>query len=299
MSLQAGQYKTLKVNREKSPYGYFLGDGEHEVLLHYSEIEGSIEMGQELKVFLFHDSEDRLAATMREPLLTLGETGLLTVVDIHPRFGCYLEMGLSRHLLLPYKQLPEEPEYRPMTGDEVFVTLSTDKQGRMIGKLAGEQELSRLTFRAPDLWKNQWLPAIVYNTLKMGSFVLVEGGKIGFGALGFIHESERTKPLRIGEKLEVRITFVREDGRVNCSMRQRKEKSRDEDSDRLYEFLKARPNGAMPYSDETPAEIIKERFQMSKGAFKRALGKLMKEGKVVQKGSWTHLAENEEAEVKQ
>lgn len=294
MSLKAGTFQEMTVEREVSPYGYFLSDGSSEVLLHYSEIEGDIHVGQQLRVFLFFDTKDRIAATMKTPLISLGETALLEIAEIHPRLGCFLDMGLGRQLLLPFRQLPEEKMYRPKTGDKVFVTMVTDKQGRLMAKLAGEEELSKLVFHAPSLWKNRWIPAIVYKSLKIGTFVVCEGDRLGFGALGFIHESERVRPLRVGERLEVRVTYVREDGRVNCSMKQPKEINRDRDSEAIYQYLLSRPNGAMPYSDETPADIISQRFQISKGAFKRALGKLMKEGKVTQQGSWTYLKKDEE-----
>jgi len=114
---------------------------------------------------------------------------------------------------------------------------------------------------------------------------------LGFGAIGMIHASERNRMLRLGETVNVRVTHVREDGRVNLAMAPRKEVGRMEDSERLLEFLKERPGGGMPYSDQTPPDIIKQRFGISKSAFKRALGKLMKDGLIVQKENWTYLAE--------
>jgi uncharacterized protein len=295
-SLQAGLTLSLTVAREVSPNGYFLTDGERDVLLHYSEIEGTIEVGDKVDVFLFHDSEDRLAATMKKPLITWGEVALLEVAEVHPRYGCFLEMGLGRQLLLPVRELPEAPELRPQAGDRVFVMLSRDRQGRLVGKTAGEQELSALVFAAPSTWKNTWVEARVYKPLQMGTFVVCDGGVIGFGVIGMIHSAERTRPLRLGEQVSVRVAFVREDGRVNLSMRQPKETGRVDDADRLLAFLQERPNGAMPYSDETPSDVIMSRFGISKSAFKRAIGKLMKEGKVYQQGSWTHLKSEETGE---
>ncbi|WP_010495562.1 S1 RNA-binding domain-containing protein [Paenibacillus elgii] len=289
MRLEAGTIRRLDVAREVSPHGYFLTDGTQDVLLHYSEAAGEVKPGEQIEVFLFHDTEDRLAATMRKPLVTLGEVALLEVVDIHPRFGCFLEMGLGRHLLLPFKELPELKELRPEVGDRVFVVLAHDRQGRLVAKVAGEDRLKQLCFDAPASWRNTWVDARVYKPLQMGSFVVCDGGVVGFGVIGFIHVSERTRLLRLGEQVKVRVTFVREDGNVNCSMRERKEAGRDTDSEKLLAFLKERPNQAMPYSDETPADLISQRFGMSKSAFKRAIGKLMKEGLVYQEGSWTYL----------
>ncbi|NDI33773.1 S1 RNA-binding domain-containing protein [Chengkuizengella sediminis] len=293
MKLEAGTYVQLEVEKEVEPNGYYLTNGSENVLLHYSEVEGQIQIGDYIEVFLFHDTHDRLASTMKRPLISLGELALLEVADIHPRMGCFLEMGLGRQLLLPIRELPEEQELRPVVGDRVFVVLEQDKQGRMLAKLAGEREFETYVFAAPSTWKNQWFDARVYKTLKMGTFVLVDGGVLGFGAIGMIHSTERTKKLRVGEEVKVRVTFVREDGRVNLSLRLSKEKGRDEDATILLHFLKDRPNAAMPYSDKTPPDIILQKFNMSKAAFKRAIGKLMKEDLIRQDENWTYLKEKQ------
>lgn len=295
MSLIAGTIVTLEVLREVSPYGYFLGAGDQDVMLHYTELVGSKpKIGSKVEVFIFFDTEDRLAATMKKPFLTLGEMALLEVADIHPRLGCFLEMGLGRQLLLPIGELPELIELRPQIGDKVFVLMEHDKQGRLRAKLAGEQELAPLAFSAPESWRGQNVTARVYRPLQMGTFVVIDGGVLGFGVIGMIHSSERSRLLRLGEQVEARVSHIREDGRVNLAMTQRKEIGRDVDSAALLEFLHSRPGGAMPYSDATPPEIIKQRFGISKAAFKRAMGKLMKEGLITQKENWTYLAQPEE-----
>ncbi len=287
----------LKVDREVSPYGYFLTNGESDVLMHYTELVGSKpKIGDTVEAFLFYDSEDRLAATMKKPFLQLGELARLQVADVHPRLGCFLEMGLGRQLLLPLSELPESIDYRPLPGDEVFVVMKHDKIGRLVAKIAFEEELSELVFPAPTSWNNQWVEGWVTKTLQIGSFVIIDGGVVGFGVYGHIPSSERTRPLRLGERVGARVTYIREDGRANLSMAPRKEIGRLEDADRILAFLKERPGGGMPYSDQTDADIIKQKFGISKGAFKRAIGKLMRERLVTQKGSWTYLAEEAAAD---
>lgn len=297
MTMEAGTYARLNVAREVGPYGFFLSDGERDVLLPYAEKIGEVKVGETVEVYLFYDTQDRLAATMRKPLLALGEVALLEVVDIHPRFGIFLDMGLGRNLLFPYREQPELPELRPVVGDRVYVVLRHDRQGRLVAKAAVEEDLAAMAVRAPESWKNEWKQARVYKPLQMGTFVIVEPeGPLGFGAIGMIHATERAKMYRLGEAVDVRVTFVREDGRVNLSTRAIKEVGREEDADRILAYLKERPNGAMPFSDQTPADIISSRFQLSKGAFKRALGKLMKDGLVYQKENWTYLREPENPE---
>ncbi|KTD84610.1 CvfB family protein [Paenibacillus etheri] len=294
MSLIAGTTVTLNVVREVSPYGFFLNAGDQDVMLHYTELTEKVKTGDKVEVFIFFDTEDRLAATMKKPFLTLGEMALLEVADIHPRLGCFLEMGLGRQLLLPIRELPELPELRPQVGDYVYAIMEHDKQGRLRAKLAGEQELAPLALPAPESWMGQTVTARVYKPLQMGTFVLVDAGVLGFGIIGMVHSSERSRLLRLGEQFEARVSHIREDGRVNLSMGLRKEVGMDVDSASILEFLHARPGGAMPYSDATPPDIIKQRFGISKSAFKRALGKLMKEGHITQKENWTYLAPKEE-----
>jgi predicted RNA-binding protein (virulence factor B family) len=291
MSLIAGTIVTLTVAKEVSPYGFFLSAGDQEVMLHYTELgnKSKPKPGEKVEVFIFFDTEDRIAATMNKPYLTLGEMALLEVADIHPRLGCFLEMGLGRQLLLPIRELPDLNELKPQVGDKVFVIMEHDKQGRLRAKLAGEQELAPLAVAAPESWKGQTVSARVYKPLQMGTFVLVDAGVLGFGIIGMVHSSERSRLLRLGEQVGARISHIREDGRVNLSMSQRKEIGRDVDSTALLEFLNARPGGSMPYSDATPPDIIKQRFGISKSAFKRALGKLLKEGLITQKENWTYL----------
>ncbi|MCR8645730.1 S1-like domain-containing RNA-binding protein [Paenibacillus sp. N1-5-1-14] len=290
MSFEAGTMATLEVAREIAPNGYFLTDGEQDILLHYSEIVGKIKIGERVEVFLYHDTYDRMMATMNRPLLLKGQTAKLEVVDIHPRFGIFLEMGLGRNLLLPVRELPEKKELRPVVGDHVYVTMDTDKSGRLIAKTTREDELIRLCVHAPESWKNRWVDATVYKPLQMGTFVVCDAGVLGFGVIGLIPGGERPRALRQGETVKVRVTHVRpEDGRVNLSMKAAKEISRTDDAEVILQMMKDRPDGGIPYSDKTEADIIMSRFGFSKSAFKRALGKLLKEDLIELKENWTYL----------
>ncbi|MBP1999120.1 putative RNA-binding protein (virulence factor B family) [Paenibacillus shirakamiensis] len=291
MNFIAGTTVSLMIDREVSPYGFFLQSGAQDVLLHYTELTHEVEPGDTVDVFLFYDTEDRLAATMKKPYIQLGELAKLEVADVHPRLGCFLEMGLGRQLLLPIRELPELKELQPQVGDQVFVIMDHDKQGRLKAKIANELDLIPLTFHAPTTWNNEWVDVTVYKPLQMGTFVVIDGGVLGFGAIGMIHSSERNRLLRLGEQLKVRVAHIREDGRVNLSMAPRKEIGRSEDAEHILEYLTNRPGGGMPYSDATPPDVIKQRFGISKAAFKRAMGKLLKEGKIRQEENWTYLVQ--------
>ncbi|MDZ7542875.1 RNA-binding protein, partial [Clostridium perfringens] len=186
--------------------------------------------------------------------------------------------GIGRQLLLPMSEMPEFKPLRPQLGDSIYVKLIHDKVGRLVAKMAGEEDLEKLVFHAPQSWLNTWHEAVVYRALRKGTFFVVEGGPLGFGAIGLLHESERPTALRVGARGRVRISHVREDGRVNVTLAERKEVGMDQEAVKVFGFLKERPKGARPYSDETPADIVKQRFEMSKSAFKRAMGRLMKAG---------------------
>jgi predicted RNA-binding protein (virulence factor B family) len=280
--LQTGETVTLEVSR-KAPFGYFLTNGTKDVLLHYSELVGEISEGDSVDVFLYTDAEERLSATMRKPLIQYGELARLEVADIHEKLGAFLEMGLGRQLLLPRSDLPEDRMIWPQIGDFVFVTLKRDKQGRMIASLADERVLTPMSQSAPADMRNKQVQGWVYNVLSIGAFVYTEDLYIGF-----IHRSEMTRDLRLGEYVDARVAFVREDGNINLSMRPVKEKGREEDADRILTYLQEQ-DGSMPYWDKTDPEIIKQKFGISKAAFKRAIGKLIKDGVVYQQEGWTRL----------
>jgi predicted RNA-binding protein (virulence factor B family) len=294
MILTAGTLIELWVRREVSPHGWFLGFGAEEgpeVHLPYGEVvDERPQIGTEIEVFLFHDDKERITATLRKPMIVWGEMAKLTVADFHPHFGFFLEMGIGRQLLLPLKSFPiERRAVWPQKGDELFVVMKHDKEGRMLARLAKIDDYETQIFRAPTSWLNEWKDGWVTDVYRDGVFTLVDGGILGLGALGYIHEGSMNHPLRIGQKFNARVTQVREDGRVSLSIKATKEIGRVEDADRILAFIKERPGFAMPYSDQTSAEDIQRRFGLSKSAFKRALGKLMKDGLVIQKGSWTHL----------
>lgn len=130
----------------------------------------------------------------------------------------------------------------------------------------------------------------VYNVTDEGAFILTDEKYIGL-----IHKDEQAHPLKIGMVVEGRVTFVRPDGRINLSLRPQKEVARVVDAEKILEYIKKR-NGAMPFNDSSPPEVIKERFGISKAAFKRALGKLFKEGLVIEREGWIVIKDSEELE---
>lgn len=149
-------------------------------------------------------------------------------------------------------------------------------------------EIFKSALPAQNVKRGDSVTGKVYNVTDEGAFILTDEKYIGL-----IHKDEQTQPLKIGMAIEGRVTFVRPDGRINLSLRPQKELARVVDAEKILEYIKKR-NGAMPYNDSSPPEIIKERFGISKAAFKRALGKLLKEGLVEEREDWIVLRQNEE-----
>lgn len=286
-NLMAGMTLNMTVLRQ-TDIGYFLRAGKDEVFLHMNEARGRLHMDDEVEVFLYHDHENRLAATMDTPHVAMGEYGWLEVVDVSPRMGVFLDNGINKDLLLFLDDLPKLNDEWPRPGDRILVSLKRDKLGRLLAKPVTENEVSKIAVPADANMKNKQVEATVYKVIQAGAFLLTEDEHILF-----IHRDEMTERMRMGQTVRCRVSYVREDGRLNGSMRERKEVQYGEDADRLLHYLINR-DGAMPYTDQTDADIIREKFQMSKSSFKRALGKLMKERRVEQSDGWTRIIQNTE-----
>jgi uncharacterized protein len=283
MSLQEliGQTTTLTVARI-ADFGYFLTDGEEDVLLHIKEADREYEVDESVEVFLYVDSEGRTSASTTIPEVAIGKYAWLKVNDVNPKIGVFLDIGLKKDLLLGIDDLPVHKSVWPKAGDLVYVTLRVNNNYLLYARLASDQIIESISIEATSAEFNKNVQGHIYRTAKVGSWIYtIEGYK------GFIHESQRPQEPRLGQMVEGRIIDVKEDGTINVSLLARKEESQDLDAERIYEYLMSR-NGAMPYNDKSMPEEIQAHFGLSKGAFKRALGKLMKEGRVYQEGSWTY-----------
>lgn len=284
MSLQEliGQTVTLTVAR-KAEFGYFLTDGNEDVLLHINEADREYELDETVDVFLYVDSEGRTSASTTIPEIGIGKYAWLKVVDTNPNVGVFLDIGIKKDLLLGIDDLPVHKSVWPKAGDLVYVTLRVNNNFLLYAKLATDPIIESISTKATRKDFNKNIQGHIYRTAKVGSWIYtIEGFK------GFIHESQRQKEPRLGQMVEGRIIDVKDDGTVNVSLLARKQDAQDLEAERIFEYLMSR-NGAMPFNDKSMPEDIQERFQLSKGAFKRALGKLMKDGRVYQEGSWTYL----------
>ncbi|MFB6465287.1 S1 RNA-binding domain-containing protein [Cytobacillus sp. Hz8] len=276
-----GQVTELTVARV-AQFGYFLTDGTEDVLLHANETDKVLEEGEKVEVFLYMDNEGRVAATTSVPTITVGAYDWAKVSDVKPGVGVFVDIGIQKEMLLGEEDLPKHQSVWPEKDDLLYITLRVSRNHRIYVKLATDTIFEEKRIHATREQFNKSIQGHIYRTAKVGSWIFsVEGFK------GFIHESQRKVEPRLGEKVESRIIDVKPDGTINVSLIPRKHEAIDDDAERIYQYLMSR-NGAMPYGDKSRHEDIEERFHMSKGAFKRALGKLIKEGKIYQEEGWTY-----------
>lgn len=280
--LKPGTVVILKVAREVD-FGYFLTNGTEEVLLHKSEQKGKLQLEEDVRVFLYLEKLGRLAATMAIPVVQIGTYGWCKVVEVKESLGVFVNIGISKDILIYKDDLPKLREVWPVVGGRLYITLKTDKNGRLLGKLATETVMEKQFKKADRSVFNQNVRGYVYRTLYSGSFIITEEGY-----RGFIHHSQRKTEPHLGDEVSGRVIDVKEDGTINVSLLKRGYESIAEDAEKIFMYLQER-GGRMPYTDKSQPEDIEKRFAMSKGAFKRALGRLMKEGKIDQEDGWTHI----------
>ncbi|MBR6229169.1 MAG: S1 RNA-binding domain-containing protein [Eubacterium sp.] len=237
-----------------------------EVLLPQGQLLPEMKPGSRVEVFLYKDSEDRLIATTERPRLQLGELAVLKVVDV-TNIGAFLDWGLAKDLFLPFKE--QTAHVRP--GDEIPVALYIDKSERLCATMHIYDYLSTDS----PFQKNDRIRGRVYEiTDSFGVFVAVDDR---YHAL--IPHNEITRDFRVGEILEARVKEVRPDGKLTLSLQEKTKVQMRSDADRIYARL-TEAGGFLPFHDKTAPAIINREFGISKAAFKRALGRLKKEGRI-------------------
>lgn len=261
---------------------WILDGDDEDIMINASEFETQPEIGDTVEVFLYMNRRGELTATLNKPDMTIGSFGWGRVIRIDEKEGAYVDIGSSFEVLVNKADLPRVKALWPKTDDELFMTLRTDLGGNIFGRLATEERVLELIADAPKELFNKNLKARAYRLLPVGSFFLSTPETYRI----FVHHTERENEPRLGEEVEIRIIDVREDGTLNGSLLPRKEERLGDDADTVYRYL-TDVGGKMPFSDKSTPDEISEMFGMSKAAFKRALGKLMKEGKITQGDGWT------------
>ncbi|MBZ2174424.1 S1 RNA-binding domain-containing protein [Schnuerera sp. xch1] len=269
--INLGEMQKLEVKREAS-IGVFLNTkeenrrGGEDVLLPKKEVPEGTKIGDTLEVFIYKDSEDRLIATTKKTKVTLGEIGLLRVVDI-TRIGAFLDWGLEKDLFLPFK----EQTMRLEKGKEYLIGLYIDKSDRLCATMKIRDFL-----RTDSPYKrNDWVKGIIYSINdEIGAFVAVDNKYEGL-----IPKKELIGVYEPGEEVDLRIIKVKEDGKLDLSLRDKAYLQIDKDAEIILKKLKEN-GGMLVLNDHSSPKRIRRELNMSKSAFKKAVGRLLKERKI-------------------
>lgn len=260
-----GKKQTLAVVK-KTEFGVYLGTEEERVLLPRKQVPEGTQVGDEIEVFLYRDSKDRLIATTNEPKIQLGEVKLLRVKDTGA-IGAFLDWGLEKDLFLPFKQQTAKVK----KGDQCLVSLYVDKSGRLCATMKVYDKLEK---KSPYK-KDDRVTGIIYEkSLNFGLFVAVDDR---YCAL--IPKREVSGRYNVGDRVEARVTDVKSDGKLDLSLREKAFIQMDKDAEAVLEKLMAN-GGELPFTDKADPELIRAEFGFGKNAFKRAVGRLLKEGKI-------------------
>ena len=263
--MKLGEKQVLMMEKEVD-FGVYLGTESEHVLLPKKQVPRGLEPGDPVEVFLYKDSLDRLIATTNEPKLTLGRLAILEVIDTGKN-GAFLDWGLEKDLFLPFRE-----QTTPVKkGDNILVSLYIDKSARLCATMKVYEKLSCDS----PYQKDDMVEGIVYELSdRFGVFVAVDGK---YSAL--IPKREVYHTYRVGETIRARVAAVKDNGKLDLSVREKAFIQMDVDAAKLVEYME-KNGGRIPFTDKASPETIRGEFEMSKNEFKRAVGRLLKEKKI-------------------
>ena len=268
--LEIGKRQLLTIVK-KVDFGVYLAkeqeaDPEEKVLLPRKEVPENVQPGDEIEVFLYRDSKDRMIATVRQPKLSLGEVAVLRVKE-NGKIGAFLDWGLEKDLLLPFRQQTAKVR----AGQECLVALYIDKSSRLCATMNVYPYL-----RTDSSYKkDDHVTGTIYQiSEEFGVFVAVDNRYSGL-----IPRKEAAGRFFIGDTIQARVTEVKEDGKLNLSAREKAYLQMDEDAENIMKVIEEF-DGVLPFGDKASPEVIKRELGLSKNAFKRGVGRLLKEGRV-------------------
>ena len=266
--IELGRIQALKIVK-KVDFGVYLADDDStsdKVLLPIKQVPKGAALGDEIEVFIYRDSKDRLIATTNRPKLTLGEVARLRVAQTG-KIGAFLDWGLEKDLLLPFR----EQTKKLREGEECLVALYIDKSDR----LCATMKIYPYLRQDSDYNKDNRVTGVVYEISdNFGAFVAVDDIYSGL-----IPKNELYGNIRTGDVITARVTEVKEDGKLSLSIREKAYLQIGQDAEKIMQLIDSY-DGVLPFSDKASPETIKRETQMSKNEFKRAVGHLLKEGKI-------------------
>ena len=267
--IRLGETQTLEIVKTVD-FGVYLAPSKEEqeerILLPIKQVPQGSKPGDRIEVFVYRDSKDRLIATTNVPKLQMGQVALLKVAQTG-KFGAFLDWGLEKDLMLPFKQQTR----RAREGEEVLVSMYIDKSGRLCATMNVYQAL----INDSPYHKDDKVTGRVYLiSEEFGAFVAVDNR---YSAL--IPKKELYGKVEVGQDIEARVAQVLEDGRLTLSVREKAYLQMEKDAAEVLKIIDSY-DGVLPFNDKVSPEIIKRETGMSKNEFKRAVGNLLKAGKI-------------------
>lgn len=269
--IRLGEKQELVVAK-RVEFGVYLAQdmesaAEERVLLPIRQVPDGTQVGDRLEVFIYKDSKDRMIATTKEPKLTLHQVARLAVAQT-AKMGAFLDWGLEKDLLLPFR----EQTAKVREGQEVLAALYIDKSSRLCATMNVYEYLSTDS----PYHKDDRVEGTVYEiSQEFGAFVAVDDKYSGL-----IPRKEFYGNVRIGERVSARVTSVKEDGKLDLSLREKAYLQIAGDAERVMAVIDSF-DGALPFNDKANPEMIRREMQMSKNEFKRAVGNLLKNGRII------------------
>lgn len=264
--MELGKIQILTAKRSTINGMYFIDKEGKEVLLPKREVDKNLNIGDKKELYIYKDSEDRLIATTKDPLIKFGELVKLRVVQV-TKIGAFLDWGLDKDLFLPFKEQTE----LVVKNKSYLVGLYIDKSER----LCATMKIYKYLKPNPKYNLGTRINATVYGLGEHGAYLALEDKYFGF-----ISENEMIGRLEVGDTLEVRVVFKRKDGKCNVSMRRPIFEKRFDDAKELLRMMNEWGGELIVKETDSP-EKIRRVTSMSKAEFKRAVGKLLKDGKIV------------------
>lgn len=277
-----GRRNTLSIIRESTPGLYLNGGDLGEVLLPRRYIPPNLKQGDRLDVFVYLDSEDRLVATTETPKAMVGEFACLKVISVNPRVGVFLDWGLAKDLLLPFRE--QDGPVRP--GEIIPVYVFLDETSR---RIAASARLRRYLPVRGDLYRErQPVNLLIVSRTPLGYNAIVENDRFGL-----LYHDQTGTPLEIGQRVRGFVRLQRPDGRLDLGLDSAGFKRVLPLREQIVEALE-RAGGRLAFDDDSSPEAIRLKFGCSKKAFKQALGGLYKSRRIRFESPGIQLLDNEE-----
>ncbi len=283
--IEVGRIQKFKVLR-KSDLGYMLGLDENEVLLHFRQANQELEIDDVVEAFVYYDSEQRLAATLDNPFVTLEQSDFVEVVEIKKGFGVFVNNNLPKDMLLSKDYLSDDPKQWPQLGDKVLIRLKI-KQNRLNAKLLNKSEILEKYNNITEYAVKEVVKATIVRATPKAYNAITETG-----TYIFIPIKQTRDTYRLGQEVDVTIISKQENEYV-ATLNPFKEELIDTDTKCILEYLEN--NDKLPLTSKSQSEEISKYFTMSRKAFKRALGNLYKEKRVYFDEINTYLNDEEES----